>query len=146
MWLKKKHYRTGENRKLAPRRDGRWTVTERLPNGVNFSIRHSNSEQKIVHHNRLSPASKDDLPDEGKIPASVTSQDHDQLNERYCLSVCYDSLEEDNSDESDSEADENASVDSNMEEQEDIAARRYPARNRQARKLTGVVPWDSFSP
>ena len=48
--LKQKLYRTGENRKLAPRRDGPWTVTKWLPNGVNFLIRNSDGEQKIVHH------------------------------------------------------------------------------------------------
>ena len=145
MWLEKKHYRTGESRKLAQRRDGPWTVTERLPNGVNVSIRNSNGKPKIVHHDQLIPSSKDDLPDEGDIPASATGQHHHQLNEHYCSSDCYDSLEEDNSDESDYEADEIASLDSNIEEQEENIAPRYPVRNRQARKLTGVVPWDSIS-
>ena len=114
MWLEKKYHRTGENRKLAPRRDGPWAVIERLPNGVDFSIRNSNCELKIVHHDRLIVASKDDLPDEGDIPAAATSQDHNQLNERYCSSDCFDSLQEENLDESDYEDDENASVDSNM--------------------------------
>ena len=116
--VKEKTLQNGENRKLAPRRDGPWTVTERLPTGINFAIRNSNGEQKIFHHDRLIPASIDDLPDEGKIPAAATSQDHSQLNEQYCSSDCYDSLEEDDSDESDYEADENASVDSYIEEQE----------------------------
>ena len=38
VWLKTKHYKTGENRKLAPRRNGPWTIREQLPNGVNFRI------------------------------------------------------------------------------------------------------------
>ena len=108
--------------------------------------------QKIVPHDRLIPASKDDLPDEGDTPAVATARDHNQLNEQCCSSDCYDSLEEDNwdesdyeADESDYEADENASLDSNIDEQEEIVASRYPACNRQARQLTAVVPWDSIS-
>ena len=52
-------------------------------------------------------------------------------------------MEEDNSDECDYKADENASLDSKIDKQEKIVARSYPARHRQARQLTGVVPWDS---
>ena len=36
--IKYKHYKTGENRKLAPRRGGPWIVLEKLPNGVNFKV------------------------------------------------------------------------------------------------------------
>ena len=36
VWLKVKFYKTGENRKLAPRRQGPWTLLKKLPNGVNF--------------------------------------------------------------------------------------------------------------
>ena len=39
VWLKAKYYKTGENRKLAPRRGGPWTVLRKLPNGVNFEIK-----------------------------------------------------------------------------------------------------------
>ena len=38
VWLKVKHYKTGENQKLAPRSTGPFTVVERMPNGVNFRI------------------------------------------------------------------------------------------------------------
>ena len=37
-WLKVKHYKTGENRKLSPRKTGPWTILEKLPNGVNFRV------------------------------------------------------------------------------------------------------------
>ena len=39
VWLKVKHYKTGENRKLALRRDGPWTIVNKLPNGVNLTSR-----------------------------------------------------------------------------------------------------------
>ena len=56
VWLKIKHFKTGENRKLSPRRDGPLIVLRKMPNGVNFEINNENtSETKIVHHDRLSP-------------------------------------------------------------------------------------------
>ena len=55
-WLKVKHYKTGENRKLSPCRNGPWLVIEKLPNGVNFRIIYDQTkQQKIVHNDRLSP-------------------------------------------------------------------------------------------
>ena len=38
VWLKKKHYRPGESRKLAPRKTEPWSVISKLPNGVCFQI------------------------------------------------------------------------------------------------------------
>ena len=56
VWLKSKHYRSGEHRKLSPRRNGPWRILEKLPNGVNFRIIHNQTRQsKIVHCDRLSP-------------------------------------------------------------------------------------------
>lgn len=43
MWLKIKHYRNGEHRKLATRRRGPWTVVQKLPNGVNLKVVHNQS-------------------------------------------------------------------------------------------------------
>ena len=148
MWIKKKHYKTDENRKLAPRRDGPWTVTESLSNGVNFSLKNSNGERKIVHHDRLIPASKDEPPDDGDVLTAATSQDHYQVNNRHSLSDRYESLEEEESGKSDYEADENTSLDSNNEEQEqkEVVAHCYLLRDRQTRTLTGLVPWDNISP
>ena len=55
VWLKVKHYKTGENRRLEPRRHGPRTIVEKLPNGVNFCIENSHKERKIVNHDRLVP-------------------------------------------------------------------------------------------
>ena len=53
VWLKTKYYKTGENKKLSPRRNGPWTIVEKLPNGLNFQIENdSTGNKKIVHHNR----------------------------------------------------------------------------------------------
>ena len=60
MWLKVKYYKTGENRKLSPRRNGPWTVLSRLPNGVNFRIVNDRTrEEKVVHHDRMNPVKGD---------------------------------------------------------------------------------------
>ena len=55
VWLKTNPFKTGGNPKLAPRRNGPWTVIEKLPNGVNFRIKNAHKETKIVHHDRLLP-------------------------------------------------------------------------------------------
>lgn len=66
VWLKVKYYKTGENRKLAPRRRGPWTVVKKLPNGVNFEIVNDQTkEKKIVHHDQLSPV-KEGAAEEGE--------------------------------------------------------------------------------
>ena len=53
VWLKTKHYKSGENRKLAPHRNEPWIVLQKLPNGVNFRVENSRKEQKVVHHDHL---------------------------------------------------------------------------------------------
>ena len=54
VWLRKKCYKTGENKKLSPRRTGPWTIAENLANGVNFRITiDGDKTEKVVHHNRL---------------------------------------------------------------------------------------------
>ena len=54
-----KFFKTGESRKLSPRRTGPWTVIEKLLNGVNFRVCCDRTkEEKIVHHDRLYPVKK----------------------------------------------------------------------------------------
>ena len=54
--MKVKYYKTGENRKLAPRRGGPWIVLRKLPNDVNFEIKNiATKEVKIVPCDRLTP-------------------------------------------------------------------------------------------
>ena len=81
VWLKKKTFKPGESKKLAPRKTGPWCVVRKLPNGVNFEIQDKRSKEfKIVHHNRLSPAvispsSKSAKKQRGKVstPRNVSS-------------------------------------------------------------------------
>ena len=55
VWVKRKRFKPGENRKLAPRKSGPWTVVEKLPNGVNFRIINEKKDTKVIHHDRLIP-------------------------------------------------------------------------------------------
>ena len=56
VWVKKKNYKTGENRKLAPRKTGPWTIWRKCNNGVNYEVvNDSDKKVKIIHHNILYP-------------------------------------------------------------------------------------------
>ena len=56
VWLRKKAYKTGEYKKLSPRRTGPWTVLKKLNNGSNYQIQLNGSKDvKVVHHDRISP-------------------------------------------------------------------------------------------
>ena len=56
VWMKKKRFKPGENRKLSPRKTGPWTVIRKCNNGVNFEIENDkNKKRNIIHHNRLFP-------------------------------------------------------------------------------------------
>ena len=80
--LKVKHYKTGKNRKLAPQRDGPWTIIETLPYGVNFRIENSLKERKVVHHDRLVPIVQHDLStipsNHCRLPAEPSPDNSDQ--------------------------------------------------------------------
>ena len=54
VWVKRRYFKPGENRKLAPRKSGPWTIVEKKPNGVNFKIQNE-KQTKIIHHDRLVP-------------------------------------------------------------------------------------------
>ena len=55
VWLKKRHLKPGENRKLSPRKSGPWKVICKKPNGVNFEIENAKKKRQVVHHDRLAP-------------------------------------------------------------------------------------------
>ena len=132
VWLKVKFYKTGENRKLSPRRNGPWTVLSKLPNGVNFHIINDKTrEEKIVHHDRINPvkgtqqASTDKTHSVPEPSAEVTeSSDTDSdAHSDYQPSVASSSGEESSSD-------------------EDNVVSRYSQRNRTQRVIPGTVSWD----
>ena len=68
MWMKVKYYKTGENRKLSPRRGEPWLIVDKLPNGVKFKIKKENCNgTTMVLHDRLSPVKDNEKLSEGKI-------------------------------------------------------------------------------
>ena len=77
VWLKVKYYKTGENRKLAPRRTGPWRVIQKLPNGVNFKIENSHGEQKVVHHDRLIPVVENGFKNEPTVQVLPNEESDD---------------------------------------------------------------------
>eukprot|EP00794_Sanderia_malayensis_P011538 gene11536-biopygen9207 len=135
VWLKVKHYKTGENRKLAPRHDGPWTILEKLPNGVNFKVVNSRNEEKVVHHDPLMPA--------------VKNLSAENLPARRPVEHCPSPIESEPASESSkvasSESDENESLGDSSDESEisaDVPARHYQRRNRALRNIPNTIPWN----
>ena len=129
VWLKVKHYKTGENRKLAPRRDGPWTIISKLPNGVNFQIENSRKERKIVHHDRLLPVVDNGLRNE-TIPYTPSDTDV-----QSSAGDCSENSDYSHSD-SDSVADD--------EHDDGELNRERPKRQRHQRNIPNSIPWDAI--
>ena len=129
--MTKKYFKTGENRKLSPRRGGPWTIIEKCPNGVNFRVRcDTTREEKVVHHDRLYPVKYRDKELEPQRNHSTPS--------RYDSN---DTTHEPSSEDEDSgEYYELSSTDDAGPRPVDIE-RLYPRRNRKQRIIPGVVPW-----
>ena len=141
VWLKVKHYKTGEYRKLSPRRNGPWTVTQKLPNGVNFEIiNDSSKEKKVVHHDRLSPV-KECLLDKEVTPREPrTSRENERWDQYDEISTSESGT---NSDVSDYDVQSNDSA-SDIEERIVIQPRIYPERVRTQQQIPGAIPWDAI--
>ena len=137
VWLKRKYFKTGETQKLAPRRNGSWTILEKLKNGVNFRIQNDvNKKKQVVQNNRLYPAQIIDDHDNTQ-PGNKLQNAGDTGNQPLPIKVD-DTLHEtefSSSDESDANPER-------PEEPQQI--RRYPLRNRWQRTIEGSIPWDNI--
>ena len=127
VWLHKKSYKTGENRKLSPRKTGPWIIERKMGNGVNFEIK-KNSQVQIVHHNRLTPCVISDDPENehgyrNRHSTIKTLKNTNTIDQELYHTPLYSS--------SDSEPD------SELEQQH-----RYPVRIRRPRIVEGAIPWD----
>ena len=131
VWLKRRHFKPGENRKLSPRKTGPWTVICKKPNGVNFEIENSKKKRKVVHHDRLAPYRHNRF-EEGVIDEAVEPTSSNDLNETHKVSPL--GYSEDSSTDSDSEDDTTVQLEQ----------RRYPLRNRRQPQREGYVPWDAI--
>ena len=146
VWLKVKFYKTGENRKLAPRRNGPWTVIRKLPNGVNFEIANNKTqERKIVHHDRLTPC-KYDLCADHQINVYDSQRTLTELAPtRLSLNAGADDENSEESFSSESDIDYNTESESDASDTEIVAPRRqYPQRERRARYFPNNIPWDAI--
>ena len=135
VWLKVKLYKTGENRKLAPRRNGSWVVVRKLPNGVNFEIENSKKEVKIVHHDRLSPVVDNGIKNE-RVPRSRTGSNIVSTESDY---------------ESPSDSDSEYSISTNDEVVQDhdqghqgTPERVQTRRNSRFPHIPDTIPWGSL--
>ena len=144
VWLKTKHYKSGESRKLSPRRNGPWQIMEKLPNGVNIRIINVRSrQQKIFHHDRLSPVRESELSTHD-APVSPMPPDPNVRPQQasYAVSEC-DS--DDSSASSDLEPDFEPDLELDIEGfDEPTEPRQYPRRIRIQRQLPGQIPWTAL--
>ena len=134
VWVKLKHYKTGENRKLSPRRTGPWTIVEKLPNGVNFKVSNDSTRaQQVFHHDRLSPVKTSEELD----PRAVNPGTHGTKKN----SIRQPQRPVTESDETDSDSGDDAGPESSTDS--DDAEPRYPRRVRIPRQIDGAIPWDA---
>ena len=124
VWLKVKYYKTGESKKLAPRKSDPWTINEKLENGLNFRITKDSSNKKLlVHHDRLIPLKPEIAAGDRNIVINCETSESD--NEPLVRNELSDT---------DSENDDNQQMDED---------RRYPLRIRTPRNIGGAIPWDA---
>ena len=140
VWLKVKHYKTGENRKLAPRRDGSWTIVNKLPNVVNLTIRNLQHEQKVVHHDRIVPVIKNEFIN---APERRNPSDNSDHASSTSVEADYSYSSDSGSNASSHNGDINEQSDDSMQE-EDAPPRNHPRRQRRARILPGTIPWNAL--
>ena len=127
VWLKTKHYKSGEHTKLSPQRNGSWRILEKLPNGVNFRIINDQTrESKLVHHDRLSPLRESELSFPNPPDFNMTPNRDFHNPEHNSFSECDSS---DSSDSSGFEPDADSSDESLVE-----LPRQYPRRIRTQRQ------------
>ena len=134
-WLLKKLLKSGENRKLSPRRTGPWTIVKLYPNGGNFRIENGAGDSLVVHHNRLTPY-KPRLQITSPSPLTPdTSMEGSALKE--------DDTDAEVAEESGTEESSEVSEESDTEESTE-APRRYPLRRRRQRVIPDAIPWDTL--
>eukprot|EP00794_Sanderia_malayensis_P000984 gene984-298_t len=135
VWLRTKYFKTGENKKLSPRRNGPWTVVECLPNGLNFKILNdSTKNQKVVHHNRITPVkSHETVSPEKETRAKARPISNKVSDFGKKTRTIEDSL---------SSSEESASDSGSDDEHAEPVERQYPLRERRQRVIEGTLPSD----
>ena len=139
--MKVKFYKTGENRKLSPRRNGPWTVLSKLPNGVNFHIINDKTrEEKVVHHDRINPVKGDrSHQSAGGRARSLPEVEPEPAAEEVTESSDTDSDAHSEYQPSSGSSSEEGSA---TEGEDNVApVPRYARRNRLQRVIPGAMSW-----
>ena len=145
VWLKVKFYKTGENRKLSPRRNGPWTVLSKLPNGVNFHIINDKTrEEKVVHHDRINPV-KGDHTQRSVGRRTLSLPEIENLHAEPSPKVTeFSETDSDVHNEYEPSSESSSDDESPTGGSDDVApAQRYPRRERSQRVIPGTVSWDA---
>ena len=128
VWLKTKHYKSGEHRKLSPRRNGPWRILDKLPNRVNFRIiKDQTRKSKLVHHDRLSPVRESELSFPNPLDLNMPPNRNSHNSEHNSFSECDSS---DSSDSSGFEPDADSSDESIVELPRDEFERKDNCQDR----------------
>ena len=129
VWLRKKCYKTGENKKLSPRRTGPWTILKKFPNGVNFRIkRNGSSEEKVIHHDRLYPVKN--------ARNLIDGEDENVSDDDVRFNV------ESSSSSNPSDNENEEVINNNNNNNNNQRNLRYPQRDRRPRIIPGAIPWN----
>ena len=148
--LKVKHYKTWENRKLAPRYSGPWTVLRKVPNGVNFEIYNPNtSAKKIMHHDRLIPFKSGTNEDNDEIAFDTERYQSDKGAKPFGEVHHSDAMQSSSSEDEENSASSDATPDLESDtEDSDLdnatPPRQYPERVRRPRQFYDKIPWDAI--
>ena len=126
VWLKKKCYRTGENKKLSPRKTGPWVIIKKYDNLVNFKIQ-MGKEEKVVHYNRIVPVKG--------LFVNGTNRSNNKDKALKTHESPYSVPESSESGESEMEFDTESEPEIGIDA--DIPVRRYPERQRAHRQIQG---------
>ena len=109
-----------------------------MPNGVNFRIiSHQSNEEKIVHHDRLTPRMKGNHEISKSLPLldPIIRNDCETFNNSSSPSS------------SEEEYVPSTNDDSSSEEEHPVnqEVRRYPLRDRNQRLISGSIPWSAVN-
>ena len=142
VYVKRKHFKPGENRKLAPRKSGPWTVVMKKENGVNFEIKNDKNITKVIHHDRLVPF-KGNIQKPHTQSKSMTKSRNTTTSPKIAVHSDQPFYSSDES--SDDDIPVRPAGDNDIgNDDADSRSSRYPLRNRTQRNFEadGYIPWD----
>ena len=136
VWLTNIYFKSGDIKKLAPRRSGPWTI-ELLPNGVKFQIvRKHPYKNLVVHHDRI-------IPYYGGGPVQPLQITQQSVDDESAPDSYGDGDGDDGKIGESSREYESGDLEGN-ENVEQAQGRPYPLRERIQRRIDGAISWDAI--